>query len=146
MPLSAQANHRSLSPLPSRAPDTLSPAQGGVTRPLSRLPFRGEVQSMDASSLSNGAHLLAAVDSYGCCTLAVDASSPSGEGEPLPASLTCLTPPHESVEPGWAGVALAPGGLLATARGPSRTVRLLSLPPISCFSYATCLTHARPPG
>jgi hypothetical protein len=94
-------------------------SQGGVTRALSRLPFRGEVQSL-ASSRANGRHLLAAADSYGCVTLA------AGDDGDEQASLACLVPPAESHEPGWAGIALE-GSLAAVARGPARAVRSLAV-------------------
>ena len=105
------------------------PPQGGVTRPLSHLPFRGEVQSLDCAALgpaeAPSRQLLAAADSYGCCVLATDAA-PLGEGEPACGPLTLLQPPWPADEPGWAGCSLAPGApqLLAVARGPSRCVDL----------------------
>jgi len=101
-----------------------SPVPGGSTQPLSHLPFRAEVQSLDALALpgAGGARqLLAAADAYGCVTLACDAA-PLARG---PAgAVASLQPPQPSCEPGWAGVALGGGGLVACARGPARALDL----------------------
>ena len=119
------------------------------------LACRSEVQALDSCVGGDGCELLAAVDGYGCVTLARDAAGTADSADSShhhPGAVASLQPPHGSYEPSWAGCAFAPGApyALATARTLARCVDLydgdLHVRALHTPSYPAALAFLPPSG